>query len=239
MAKPSSGTLFLIPSGLSADRQHSITTPQVCEVLKQVRHLFVENIRSARRFIASLQLGVDIGSFEFFEYHKKIAFEALRPALDQLMGGTDFGLMSEAGLPAVADPGAQLVSWAHRHGICVRPLSGSSSIFLALMASGLNGQSFCFHGYLPIDKQERLRKLKQLEQAAQRQVTQIFIETPYRNQQLLESILQHVSTSLHLCIAANLTSAEEWVFTQPVGLWQKSPPNLHKQPSVFLLGKQV
>ncbi|NIK74097.1 16S rRNA (cytidine1402-2'-O)-methyltransferase [Thermonema lapsum] len=237
MSTNTSGTLFLIPSALASGSEQAVTTPQVVEVLRRVRCFFVENERSARRFISALKIGVDIGALELYEWHKRSDFQSLDAPLKKLLSGTDFGIISEAGLPAVADPGAQIVAWAHRHGVAVRPLTGASSIFLTLMASGLNGQSFCFHGYLPIEKEARSRKIREIEQAARQGNAQIFMETPYRNNALLDAILKQVEENLQLCIGVNLTAADEWVFTQSVKKWKQSPPDLHKKPAIFILGK--
>lgn len=236
MSTNTSGTLFLIPSALASGSEQAVTAPQVIEILRHVRCFFVENVRSARRFISALKAGVDIGSLEFYEWHKKSDFHSLDAPLKKLLAGTDFGIISEAGLPAVADPGAQIVAWAHRHGIAVRPLVGASSIFLTLMASGMNGQSFCFHGYLPIDKVQRSRKIKEIEQAARQGSAQIFMETPYRNNALLEAVLKQVQGDLHLCIGVNLTSTDEWVVTRSIKEWKQSMPDLHKKPAIFILG---
>ncbi|GIV39555.1 MAG: S-adenosylmethionine-dependent methyltransferase [Thermonema sp.] len=237
MGTNTSGTLFLIPSALASGSEQAVTTPQVIEVLRHVRYFFVENVRSARRFISALKIGVDIGALEFYEWHKKSDFHSLDAPLKKLLAGTDFGVISEAGLPAVADPGAQIVAWAHRHGVVVRPLTGASSIFLTLMGSGLNGQAFCFHGYLPIDKGARARKLKEIEQAARQGAAQIFMETPYRNNALLEAVVKQVQPDLHLCIGVSLTSPDEWIFTQPVKSWKQNLPDLHKKPAIFILGQ--
>jgi 16S rRNA (cytidine1402-2'-O)-methyltransferase len=237
MSTNTSGTLFLIPSALASGSEQAVTTPQVVEVLRRVRCFFVENERSARRFISALKIGVDIGALELYEWHKRSDFQSLDAPLKKLLSGTDFGIISEAGLPAVADPGAQIVAWAHRHGVAVRPLTGASSIFLTLMASGLNGQSFCFHGYLPIEKEARSRKIREIEQAARQGSAQIFMETPYRNNALLDAILKQVEEDLQLCMGVNLTAADEWVFTQSVKKWKQSPPDLHKKPAIFILGK--
>jgi 16S rRNA (cytidine1402-2'-O)-methyltransferase len=169
---------------------------------------------------------------------KHNANQDLNELLHGLGTGNDVGVLSEAGCPGVADPGAKIVSEAHRRGYPVKPLTGPSSLLLALMASGLEGQRFCFHGYLPIDKGERMKKIQRLEEYARgRKETQLFIEAPYRNNQLLADLLQHLSGETRLCIAADLTTPQESVRTLKIKDWKKQKPELHKRPVVFLIGE--
>lgn len=228
--------LFLIPNLLAPDTQKQVLPEYVSETIKNISYFIVEDIRNARRFISSLRLGLKIEDLSFFEMGKHSNFENLKDVLDLLKKGENVGLISEAGCPAVADPGSKIVAWCQQKDIRVVPMVGASSLLLALMASGFNGQSFAFQGYLPIDKKDRIEKIKHLEKLiyTQRQ-TQIFIETPFRNDSMLESILQTCQTQTLLCIAANITAPDEWIKTKSIAYWQKNKPNLHKIPCVFLL----
>lgn len=232
------GILYLIPTGLSAGTGDRSVNPMTRQVLVNTRHYLVENIRTARRWISALELGVDIDGLHF-ELVDKRTDEAELPAMMQpLLSGTNMGLMSEAGCPAVADPGSRVVARAHRHGIAVRPLVGPSSILLALMGSGFNGQSFVFHGYLPIDEGDRKKKIRAMEESVRKTAqTQIFMETPYRNQQLLGSLLRTCREDTCLCIAANLTAEDEVIGTRSIAGWKTATPALHKVPAMFLLGR--
>ena len=197
----------------------------------------VEELRTARRFLSRYGLRGHIDELDFHilnEHTTPAEVEALLPLFD----GQDVGLMSEAGLPAVADPGAALVALCHRHGIEVVPLVGPSSMILAVMASGLNGQSFAFHGYLPIDPAERAKRLKQLEiRAQQERQTQLFIETPYRNQKLFETLCQTLRPQTRICVAAGITTEDEWIRTHSVAEWKRQQlPDLSKTPAIFLIG---
>ncbi|PKQ66862.1 SAM-dependent methyltransferase [Raineya orbicola] len=230
--------LYLIPNLLAPHTHRQVLTSQVYEVVKQIQNFIVEDIRSARRFLSSLQVGIEIDKLSFFEIGKHADFGQLAPALTLLKQQIPVGLLSEAGCPAIADPGAFVVAWCHENNVKVVPLVGASSILLALIASGFNGQNFCFHGYLPIDKQERNQKIKDLENAIyQNNQTQIFIETPFRNNDLLKSILQICRPHTKLCLACNLTAPDELIRTQTISLWSKNPPDLHKKPCVFLIYK--
>ncbi|GAA4401830.1 SAM-dependent methyltransferase [Nibrella viscosa] len=230
-------TLYLIPTVLADGTAEQVLPPQVREVIARTDVFFAENIRTARRFISSLKVGKVIDELTFYELTKDTPEAETRQQLqDLLKQNRDAGVMSEAGCPGVADPGAVAVGIAHKLGMTVVPLVGPSSILLALMASGMSGQSFVFHGYLPIDRQDRGRTLRHLEkEARQRQQTQIFIETPYRNNQLLSDILNTCQPDSRLCIACNLTAHDALVRTLTVREWKTSPPDLHKKPTVFLL----
>ena len=248
-SNPSPGpTLYLIPCWL----EEQVTTPlpaYILDAVKQCNVFFVENERSARRYLKSLWKEMVIDDYEWYPIHK--AEEEVKVLFRQkLKEGKVIGLISEAGCPGVADPGQILTEAAHQAGVPVKPLVGPSSILLALMASGLNGQQFRFCGYLPVDNAGRAKALKDLEADSQRlQSTQIFIETPYRNNQLLEAILVTCRPTTRLCIAANLTGPAEYIRTLPISEWRRlaqtqSPipgtphpglPNLHKQPAIFCL----
>jgi 16S rRNA (cytidine1402-2'-O)-methyltransferase len=227
-------TIFLIPTVLAPETQDQVLSPQIVEVVKHLNTFFVEDLRTARRFISSLKLGKIIDELTFFELNKDTPQEQTLSQLKKLKG--DAGIISEAGCPGIADPGAVAVGFAHQLGYKVRPLVGPSSILLALMASGFNGQSFTFHGYLPIEKAAKVKALKSLEQTAKsKNQTQIFMETPYRNNSLLEDVLQNLNPETLLCIAANITAEDELIRTLPVKEWKKQKPDLHKKPAIFLL----
>ncbi|MFD2521017.1 SAM-dependent methyltransferase [Emticicia soli] len=227
-------TIFLIPTILAPDTQNDVLSPQIIEVVKNLNVFFVEDLRTARRFISSLKIGKVIDELTFFELNKDTPKEQTLAQLKKLKG--DAGIISEAGCPGIADPGAVAIGFAHQLGYKVRPLVGPSSILLALMGSGFNGQSFVFHGYLPIEKAAKIKAIKSLEQAAKsKSQTQIFMETPYRNNQLLEDILQNVHIETLLCIAANITAEDELIKTLPIREWKKQKPDLHKKPTIFLM----
>jgi len=227
-------TLFLIPTILAHDTQETVLPPQIKAVVSELNVFFVEELRTARRFISSLKLNKIIDDITFYELNKDTPHDQTLAQLKKLK--TDAGIISEAGCPGVADPGAVAVGFAHQLGYKVVPLVGPSSILMALMASGFNGQSFTFNGYLPIDKLARMKSLKDLEQIAKKkQQTQIFMETPFRNNQLLEDILQNLNSETFLCIACNVTAEDEFIKTVRVKDWRKSKPDLHKRPTIFLL----
>ena len=198
----------------------------------------VENLRNARRYLKSLNREIHIDSLTFFELNEHTPVEEIPSFLERVEKGMDAAIISEAGVPGVADPGAAVVRMAHEKGIRVVPLTGPSSILLALMASGLNGQSFCFHGYLPVKKPDRIRKIREIEQTAVRKgETQLFIEAPYRNDPLLSDILETCHPSTLLCIAADITMESEFIFTKTITAWKKKKPALHKRPVLFLIGR--
>lgn len=227
-------TLFLIPTILAPDTQEAVLPPQIKEIVSELNVFFVEELRTARRFISSLKLNKVIDDITFYELNKDTPPEQTLAQLKKLK--TDAGIISEAGCPGIADPGAIAVGFAHQLGHKVVPLVGPSSILMALMASGFNGQSFTFNGYLPIDKQLRIKSLQNLEQIAKKkQQTQIFMETPFRNNQLLEDVLQNLNAETLLCIACNVTAEDEFIKTLRIKDWRKSKPDLHKKPTIFLL----
>ena len=228
-------SLFLIPTVLAENTSDSVLTPQIKDVITNLNFFFAEDIRTARRFISSLKLGKVIDQITFVELNKDTHPLDTR---QQLMNLTqNAGVISEAGCPGVADPGSVAVKFAHDLGISVVPLVGPSSILLALMASGMSGQSFVFHGYLPIDKAERKKEIQQLEKDAfHKNQTQIFMETPFRNNQLLSAVLETCQPDTLLCVASSLTSPEEFVKTFSVRYWRKNIPDLHKKPTIFIIG---
>ncbi len=226
--------IFLIPTILAPETQHDVLPPQIKSVISTLDVFFVEELRTARRFISSLKINKVIDEITFYELDKNTAPETTLAQLKALQ--TDAGIISEAGCPGVADPGAVAVGFAHQLAYRVIPLVGPSSILLALMASGFSGQSFAFNGYLPIDKSQRINSLKQLEQIAKKKAqTQIFMETPFRNNQLLEDILLTLQADTLLCIASNIQASDELIQTKAIKHWRKSKPDLHKKPTIFLI----
>lgn len=228
-------TLYLIPIPLFPGALQTLS-PQVIEVVQRTQHFVVENARTARRFIKLTNPLHAIDTLNITELDKHQENDPTK-LLTPILEGHDIGIMSEAGCPGIADPGSELVQYAHLHGIRVVPLTGPSSIFLALMASGMNGQQFQFYGYLPPKKEHLARELKRLEDISRREKsTQIFIETPYRNQQIIEAALKALSGTTLFCIAADLTAETEYVRTLPIATWkQETLPELHKRPAVFCL----
>jgi len=232
------GTLYLIPVPLTEDAAAQSFTPYLVNTINQLSEYVVENEKTARKFLKQAGLTIPQSQLIIHDYGKHQRNTDLKEFFTGLLAGKDTGLMSEAGCPGVADPGADIVAEAHRLGIKVVPLVGPSSILLALMASGFNGQSFTFHGYLPIDKEQRSKRIKELESQAERfSQTQLFIETPFRNDSLLAEILKSCKPTTRLCIACNLTAANEMVQTKTISEWKKQIPDLRKQPTIFLIYK--
>lgn len=230
------GKLYLIPSPLGDNQPSEVLPNMVFETIGRIRTYVVEEVRTARRFLSRAGLKGKIDTLEFHELNEHTSSEQIEGYLGLFERGEDIGLISEAGLPAVADPGAQLVALCHKRGIEVVPLVGPSSLMLALMASGLNGQSFAFCGYIPAKSDERKSRLKVLEKvSSQLNQTQIIIETPYRNDSLLADILSVCNPSTRLCIAADLTLPTAYIRTASIGDWKKNVPTIGKRPCVFLL----
>jgi len=226
----------MIPTVLAENTADWVISPQVKEVIANTKIFLVENPRSARRYISSLKLGINIEELHLEVLDKDTPPEQVSRLMMPLLNGADIGVISEAGCPGIADPGSLAVAFAHQKGIQVVPLSGPSSMFLALMGSGFSGQSFAFHGYLPIDKKERAAALKKLEQESVREKrAQLFMETPFRNNQLLADALASLSPQTKLCIAKNLTAADELIQTKTIADWKNQPIDLHKVPTVFIL----
>lgn len=230
--------LYLIPAFLSAEQNPQTMPPYIWDQIKHVRHFFVEHEKSARSTLKKIVHDVVIQDCKFFPLNEHTAKKDLEKCFKEWKD-SDVGVISEAGVPCVADPGAQAVMLAHQSGMEVIPLIGPSSIILALMASGLNGQNFAFHGYLPKDKNERLKKIKLLEQAALRDhQTQIFMETPYHNQSLLEDIISACSPNTLLSVSADLTAPGQFIKTSPVGEWKRTRIlAFNKKPALFLIGR--
>lgn len=233
----SAGTLYLIPVTLGDDNIAKALPPDVVALAQNLDTFVVENEKTARRFLGAIKTSKPLRELVFFTLNEHTTEQELPALLAPLLEGKSIGLMSEAGCPGIADPGARLVALAHRKNIRVAPLIGPSSILLALMASGFNGQRFTFLGYLPAEKAQRVQKLKEVEQASRKHnETQIFIETPYRNQHLLADILASSNPETRLCVACNLSLASETIISKTIAQWKKSElPDLHKQPTVFLM----
>ena len=230
------GTLYLIPVTLGDSPVHHVIPAYVLQLLDRLDHFIVEDLRSARRYLKKAGVEKAIDDLSFYLLNEHTGDRDLEELLAVLTAGNDAGLLSEAGVPAVADPGSGLVALAHRHNIRVVPLAGPSSILMALMAAGMNGQSFRFHGYLPIKKPQRLNSIRIIEKAAlESGETQIFMETPYRNMNLLEDIVGTCRKNTLLCIAADISLATESIKTKTVREWKGQLPNIHKRPAVFLL----
>ncbi len=230
------GKLYLIPSLLFPNTEDRALPAYNSEVIKNIKYFLVENERTARRFISALHLGLTIEELQFFRLDKDTKADEIEPVFRFLVQGQDVGVISEAGCPGIADPGALAVTLAHKKEIEVVPLVGPSSIVLALMAAGFSGQSFVFHGYLPIEKNERQLTLKRLEKdAVSKHQSQIFIETPYRNTSLFADIVAVCQASTQLCVACDITAPTQYIKTKSIIGWKKSIPDLNKKPTVFLL----
>ena len=232
------GILYLIPCTLGDTDPLLVIPLPVIETIRGLNSFIVENSKSARAFLKKCAIETPQSELNLKEIDKHDPGQDVKSLMEQLIAGNNTGLLSEAGLPAIADPGSAIVKYAHQHGIKVVPLSGPSSVLLALIGSGMNGQQFCFNGYLPIDSSERIKALQILErETMQSGKTQLFIETPYRNNQLLKDITANLNPSLRLCIAANVTLPDEMIRTLTIREWKKNPPALHKIPVVFCLGE--
>ncbi|HEY5464940.1 MAG TPA: SAM-dependent methyltransferase [Hanamia sp.] len=226
--------IYLIPSFLSENAIETIPT-YVIAAVKKCQVIFAENERTARRFLKAMDKEILIDYFEWHTIHKAEQ-ECVNVFKQKIKEGKNIAIISEAGCPGIADPGQILVYEAQKLNVEIKPLVGPSSILLALMASGFNGQHFSFLGYLPIDHTDRIKKIKQIEEeSSKRKCTQIFIETPYRNNKLFETILLNCNSSTELCIAAELTSANEFIKTKSIADWKKEKIDLHKKPVIFLL----
>lgn len=230
--------LYLVPNVLSEGEWQNVLPAGIFPVVTQTKHFIVEDVRTARRFLKQVNKEIDIDTLTFYELNKYTSAADLPEFLKPAELGHDMAVISEAGCPGVADPGADVVKIAHQKGIQVVPLVGPSSILLALMASGMNGQHFAFNGYLPVKPSERSRAIQSLEKKVKtEQQTQIFIETPYRNNQLIADLLKTCSPTTLFCIAANLTGENEMIATKTIQQWRNHVPDLHKQPVIFLLGQ--
>ncbi|MEM8894317.1 MAG: SAM-dependent methyltransferase, partial [Bacteroidota bacterium] len=228
-----SGAIYLIPTELSPQSGLSTLSAEALDVIRGLDTFLVENIRTSRRFVSSLKLGLVIEDLDFKTLDKKTSSETIEEYLHMIINGKSVGIMSEAGSPGVADPGAAIVAKAHEQAIVVKPLVGPSSFLLTLMASGMNGQRFRFHGYLPIDQADRRKALSALEKDALKLgEAQMFMETPYRNNQLLADITNICRQNTRLCIAVNITAKDESINTLTIAEWKIMQPDLHKKPAV-------
>lgn len=229
--------LYLIPVTLGDTPISNVLPTYNKEIILSIRHFIVEELRTARRFLKAVEKSIDIDALTFYEMGKHADASRFSQYLEPLRKGLPVGVISEAGCPAVADPGADVVAIAQREGLRVVPLVGPSSILLAVMASGFNGQSFAFHGYLPIDAGARSKRLKQLEsRSAAEHQTQLFIETPYRNEKLMADLLATCNSQTKLCIAAGLTTEQEYVRSQSIRDWKKNGlPQISKIPTIFAI----
>jgi 16S rRNA (cytidine1402-2'-O)-methyltransferase len=230
------GIIYLIPVTLGGDNYQQVIPEQVLNLTRSLRHFIVEDMRSARRYLRLIDKVFPIDESVFIELNEHTRDSEINAILDPVINGSDIGLMSEAGLPGIADPGSRLIEIAHRKNVRVVPLSGPSSIIMALISSGMNGQSFTFHGYLPVKPEERNKKLREIEKNSQRGEAQIFMETPYRNQKMVESILSVCRPDTKLCIAADITLPAEFIKTKKVSDWKKNIPVLNDRYVIFLIG---
>lgn len=229
------GNIFLIPVTLGGSDYRDVIPENVTGITRRLRFFVVEDIRSARRYLRLIDKHFPIDETVFFELNEHTGNADITHFLDPAIKGNDMGLMSEAGLPCIADPGARIVSLAHENKISVIPLSGPSSIIMALIASGLNGQNFTFNGYLPVHPAERASRLRDLEKKSHEGYSQIFMETPYRNQKMLETILEVCQNEAKLCIAADITLPSQSVKTMKIAEWKRNIPDLKNNMVVFVL----
>lgn len=229
------GRIYLIPVTLGGEDYLKVIPEKVLNLTKQLRYFIVEDIRSARRYLRLIDRQFPIDDSVFFELNEHTGNNDISHYLEPVLKGIDIGLMSEAGLPGIADPGALIVALAHKKGIRVVPLSGPSSIILALISSGLNGQNFTFNGYLPVKPAERSASLKELEKRASGGCAQIFMETPYRSQKLLETITTICNDNTRLCIASDITLDSEAIRTLTISEWKRNLPSLNDKLVVFVM----
>ncbi|MDQ1772081.1 SAM-dependent methyltransferase [Labilibaculum sp. A4] len=232
------GKLFLIPTTLGDTEIDQVIPNNIQQLIPDIKHFIVENIRTTRRYLKKVNQDINIDDLTFYELNKHTSPKDISTYLDAI-ADHDMGIISEAGCPGVADPGADVVKIAHTKNIQVVPLVGPSSILLSLMASGFNGQNFAFNGYLPIPSNERSKKIKHLDHRSLSEgQTQMFIETPFRNMKMLEDLLQNCSPATKLCIAADITLESEYIKTMSVQAWKNNLPDLHKRPAIFLIHRE-
>lgn len=232
------GSVFLIPTYLSESNDSRFLAPMVTDIIKNTTYFLVENVRTARRFISSLKLGIAIPELDFEVVDKKTPTGQIGKLMEPVKNGRDVGVLSEAGLPGLADPGSLVVSWAHQNDLRVIPLPGATSIQTAVITSGFSGQQYTFHGYLPIQKNERVKAIKELEQNLQKTgYTQVFMETPFRNMSLLEDLLSTLSPNTFLHIASDLFGTHEFVKAFAMSKWKKQKIDLHKIPTIYCIGQ--
>ncbi len=237
--KKSKASLYLIPVTLGETSIEQVLPAYNHDIIVGIKHFIVENIRSARRFLKKVEKSIDIDELTFYELNRHTDRKFIGEYLEAIKQGKDVGIISEAGCPAIADPGADVVAIAQQRGIKVVPLVGPSSIIMSVMGSGFNGQSFAFNGYLPVEVPQRIKALKKLEtKVLNDDQTQLFIETPYRNGKMFETIVNNLKPNTKLCVAAGITCPEEYIKTQTVAQWKKDKlPDLGKIPAIFLIGR--
>lgn len=232
------GNLYLIPTTLGESETARVIPSDVAAIVKEIKYFIVENIRTARRYLRKLDPQLNIDELVFFELNQHTESHLMEEFLKPVIEGFDVGIISEAGCPGVADPGAEVVKLAHLKHIRVIPLVGPSSILLSLMASGMNGQNFAFIGYIPVKPIERVKAIRDIEKrSAMEKQTQIFIETPYRNTALMNDLITTLSDQTRLCVASDITLATEYIKTQTIAQWKNSIPDLNKRPTIFLIQK--
>ena len=230
--------LYLLPTTLGNTPIEKVLPAYNKEVILGIKHFIVEEVRTARRFLKKVDSSINIDELTFYPLNKHTSPEEISGYLKPLLAGSPMGVISEAGCPAVADPGADIVAIAQRKNLKVVPLIGPSSIILSVMGSGFNGQSFAFHGYLPIEPTARAKRIKELEQRIYSEnQTQLFIETPYRNQKMMEDLLHNCRPQTKLCIAANITCEGEYIKTKSIKEWKGHLPEINKIPCIFLIYK--
>jgi 16S rRNA (cytidine1402-2'-O)-methyltransferase len=229
------GKIYMVPVTLGDNDYRKVIPDKVLSTIRSLRLFTVEDLRSARRYLKLIDKDFPVNDTTFQELNEHTNESEIGHYLDPVLKGSDMGIMSEAGLPGIADPGSLLVSLAHRKKIKVIPLAGPSSILMALISSGLNGQNFTFNGYLPVKPGERVSKLKELERKSHDGFAQIFMETPYRNQRMLDSILASCNSETQLCIAVNITLPDEFIKTMTIAEWKKNLPQINDRMAVFIL----
>ena len=230
--------LYMIPTTLGDTSIERVLPPDLKQLISSIPVFIVENIRTARRFLKKMNPAIVIDTLTFFELNQHTDKKEISRFLESNRQGLDIGIISEAGCPGIADPGAEVVRIAHTRNIQVVPLVGPSSILLALMASGMSGQNFAFNGYLPIKNPEKSNQIKLLEKRMQTEgQTQIFIETPYRNAQLLDELIKNCEPQTMLCIAADITLDTEFILAKPISFWKTNIPDIQKRPAIFMIGK--
>jgi len=235
-----SAPLYLIPCPIGENSPLEVLPILVRKIVIETQHFIVENEKEARKFIKKICPEKNQASLELYPLNKYTVPEEIESYLDPCKKGIIMGLLSDAGCPGIADPGAVIIAKAHRHGIKVKPLVGPSSILLAQMSSGLNGQNFAFNGYLPIEKSERKKFIKELEKRSQKlDQSQIFIETPYRNDQIFSDLIGSLHSETKLCVAYNLTLEDEFIKTEPIYEWKKTKLNFNKRPAIFIIHKDI
>ena len=230
------GNLYLIPTTLGESDTARVIPSEVSSIVKGISHFIVENIRTARRYLRKIDPTLNIDELQFFELNQHTDSQVTEAYLNPILEGFDVGIISEAGCPGIADPGAEVVRQAHIKHIRVIPLVGPSSILLSLMASGMNGQNFAFIGYIPVKPAERVKAIREIEKrSGVEKQTQIFIEAPYRNTQLINDLINTLNDQTRLCIACDITLDTEYIKTQTVSQWKKGVPDLNKRPAIFLI----